>query len=106
MLAVRKCFVPKVSLCVSLTLSLTWITFTTSGLYGQLPSTRMLSIFPPGGQQGHSVDVTITGSDLEGVDQLHFTHPGITAVQKTQMVDGQDTPQPIAACVALPPLAT
>lgn len=96
MLAVRKCFVPKAFLCNSLAVSLTWITFTTSALYGQLPSTRVMSVFPPGGQQGHSVDVTITGSDLEGVDQLHFTHPGITAIQKTQMVDGKDTPQPIA----------
>ena len=88
MLAVRKCFVPKAFLCNSLAVSLTWITCTTSALFGQLPSTRVMSVFPPGGQQGHSVDVTITGSDLEGVDQLHFTHPGITAIQKTQMVDG------------------
>src|SRR5690606_29486521 len=41
------------------------------------------SLVPPGGKQGTSVEVTITGSDLDEASKLHFSHPGITAVQKT-----------------------
>src|SRR5438132_11499412 len=48
----------------------------------QLPAARLNSIFPSGGQQGQSFDVTIAGSDLDDVARLHFSHPRITAVQK------------------------
>lgn len=61
----------------------------------QLPQTRIYALFPPGGQVGTAFDVTITsGADLEEVSRLLFTHPGITATQKTQDVGGQS--QPIA----------
>ena len=49
-----------------------------------LPVARLFSVFPTGGKQGTTVDVTITGTDLEGVSKLHFSTPGITAVQKTR----------------------
>jgi len=48
----------------------------------QLPKARMNSIFPAGGQQGTSVDVTITGGDLDGSNALFFSHKGITVAQK------------------------
>jgi len=49
----------------------------------QLPQTRITSVFPPGGQQGTSVDLTVGGgTDLDELDQMVFLHPGITAVQK------------------------
>jgi len=48
----------------------------------QLPRARMNSIFPAGGQQGTSVDATITGGDLDGSKQLFFSHKDITAAQK------------------------
>ncbi|SVC24629.1 uncharacterized protein METZ01_LOCUS277483, partial [marine metagenome] len=48
----------------------------------QLPRARMTSIFPPGGQQGASVDVTIAGGDLDGSKQLFFSHKSITAAPK------------------------
>ena len=48
----------------------------------QLPRARITSIFPAGGQQGTSVDVTIAGGDLDGAKQLFFSHKGITAAQK------------------------
>ncbi len=48
-----------------------------------LPVARLYSIFPAGGKQGSTFDVTIAGADLEGVSKLHFSDPAITAVQKT-----------------------
>ena len=51
--------------------------------FAQLPQTRITSVFPPGGQQGATVDLTVGGgTDLDEVDQLVVGHPGITAVQK------------------------
>ena len=51
--------------------------------FAQLPQTRITSVFPPGGQQGTTVDLTVGGgTDLDEVDQLVIAHPGITAVQK------------------------
>ncbi len=47
-----------------------------------LPVARLFSIFPAGGKQGTTVDVTIAGADLEGVSKLYFSEPRITAVQK------------------------
>jgi len=49
----------------------------------QLPQTRITSVFPPGGQQGTAVDLTVGGgTDLDELDQMVFVHPGITAVPK------------------------
>ena len=65
-------------------------------LVAQLPVTRLYSVFPLGGKQGTTVDLTLTaGADLEGVHALRFTHPGITAVQKTQEEEGKEGPQPV-----------
>lgn len=65
-------------------------------LSAQLPVARLYSVFPLGAKHGATVDVTLTGgADLEGARALRFTHPGITAVQKTQMVQGKDEPQPV-----------
>ncbi len=51
--------------------------------FAQLPQTRITSVFPPGGQQGTTVDLTVGGgTDLDEVDQMVFAHPGITAVPK------------------------
>ncbi|MCA9013230.1 MAG: hypothetical protein KDB01_25945, partial [Planctomycetaceae bacterium] len=69
--------------------------------FAQLPQTRITSVFPPGGQQGTSVDVTIGGgTDLDEIDQMVFAHPGITAVQKT---DANGMPVPNAFLVTVSP---
>lgn len=44
-----------------------------------LPAPRLMTITPPGGKIGSSVEVTFTGTDLEEPEQLLFTHPGIKA---------------------------
>jgi hypothetical protein len=49
---------------------------------GQLPTAQLTSIFPAGGQQGSTVDLTIAGADLDDCSRLLFNHSGITAKQK------------------------
>lgn len=64
-----------------------------STAHAQLPATRLFAVFPPGGQAGTTVDVTITnGQELEEVGKLLFSHPGITAVPKTADVGGKPEP--------------
>jgi len=53
-----------------------------------LPLPRLLSIMPMGGTAGSTVEVTITGDNLEDVQQLVFQQPGIVAVSK-QDANGQ-----------------
>lgn len=66
----------------------------TGMLSAQLPQARLFSISPAGGQQGTTVDVSLSnGADLEESRELLFSHPGIKAAVKTQEVDGK--PQPI-----------
>ncbi|MEZ6141804.1 MAG: PPC domain-containing protein [Zavarzinella sp.] len=45
-----------------------------------LPSARLETIFPMGGKAGSTIEsVIITGQDLDDVDRLVFSHPGIKA---------------------------
>ncbi len=60
----------------------------------QLPIARLFSVFPTGGKQGTSVEVVITGSDLEDVQQLYFDHAGIKSEPVTEMKDGKAVPVP------------
>src|SRR5207302_1774620 len=46
---------------------------------GSLPKPTLLTVFPPGGQAGTAVEVTLTGQDLENPEGLHFSHPGLKA---------------------------
>lgn len=51
----------------------------------QLPQTKLLALFPTGGQAGTTVEVTVTsGADLERLESLVFDHPGISCVPKRQ----------------------
>jgi hypothetical protein len=62
----------------------------------QLPTAKLFSIYPSGGKQGTTVEVTITGGDLEEVNQLYFDHPGIKAELVQEMKDGKPVPVPAA----------
>ena len=44
----------------------------------QLPQPKLFTVFPPGAKTGASVDVAVTGAELDEA-QLRFNHPGITA---------------------------
>lgn len=48
----------------------------------QLPVARLTSVFPLGMARSSSVEVTVTGQDLDGLKGLHFSHPGLTSVPK------------------------
>ncbi len=64
-----------------------------SSVSAQLPNTRLFAVFPPGGQAGTAMDLTITsGLELEEVGRLLFNHSGIVAAPKVQDVGGKPTP--------------
>lgn len=68
-----------VAVCVAATFCLTG-----SISQAQLPQTRLLAVFPQGAQSGQAVDVTVAnGTDLDELDRMTFTHPGITAKLKS-----------------------
>lgn len=71
-------------------------------LEAQVPQTTLTAVFPPGGQQGQTVEVTVVGSDLDDVDRMIFSHPGITATQKTQESAGQQVPVANTFLVTIP----
>ena len=49
----------------------------------ELPVPLLNSVTPMGGKIGTETEVTIAGTDLDEVDALHFSHPGITATLKS-----------------------
>jgi len=53
----------------------------------QLPHARLDSIFPPGGQRGTNVDVTVSGADLDEGRELVFSHPKLVAWPKRTPAD-------------------
>ena len=48
-----------------------------AGASAQLPGGKLNYIFPPSGQAGSSLEVTVTGRDLNAAESLSFSHPGI-----------------------------
>ncbi len=91
--------------CVTLAVALSGLALLPAGALGQgqsLPVARLFSIFPAGGKQGTTFEVTLGGVDLEGVSKLYFSAPGITAVQKTAPPGlGENGPQPVAGQFAI-----
>lgn len=67
-------------LCCSLSLLATHV-------WAQLPVPALNSVYPPGGKQGATVDVTVAGANLDDGERLVFSHPGITAQPKMSPVD-------------------
>ena len=45
-----------------------------------LPLPRLLTLMPMGGQAGTTVEVTLTGENIESVTEMLFSTPKITAV--------------------------
>lgn len=45
----------------------------------QLPTARLDGLFPRGGRIGSEVEIALEGTDLEGVKELLFDHPGLKA---------------------------
>ena len=62
---------------------ITLATFISTAAFAELPVITLTSIFPPGGQAGTEVEVTVTGAELDGANALFFSVPGITAKPTT-----------------------
>lgn len=71
------------------------LSFCTTAI-AQLPTTQLRSLSPPGAQRATTVEVRVQGSDLEGVDRLFFSHPGITAEQVMSKGDDLRSARPVA----------
>ncbi len=64
--------------------------------WGQIPATQLTAVFPPGGKAGAALDVNMSGTELGEVHALSFSHPGISAVQKTAAAGRFDkAPKPL-----------
>lgn len=82
--------------CARLLLGLCAIFAVPACAMGQLPATRLGGIFPGGATAGTSVDLTLSGEDLDDVDQLQFNHPGITGTRKlAEPTPFDEGPQPV-----------
>jgi hypothetical protein len=64
-------------------MSLVVAAFAAGPVRGEFPRPRLGSLCPPGGKAGTSVEVSLGGGDLDEVDRLLFSHPGITAAPAT-----------------------
>lgn len=60
------------------TAAVLWL-IATPPAWAQLPFLRLMTAFPLGGKQASAVQVTVTGNNMDGVDRLFFSHPGITS---------------------------
>lgn len=67
-----------------------------SSAWGQLPATDLRSVWPTGGTQGGTVEVAVAGGEnLDEIESLWFSHPGIQATLLTsEPLPLDDTPQP------------
>ena len=50
--------------------------------WAQLPTPVLSSVFPPGGKIGATLDITVSGSDIDDLESMAFSHPGIKATLK------------------------
>lgn len=68
-----------------------------SGVRAELPEPLLTVISPHGGRQGETVDVTLSGSDLDEVTAMVFSHPGITATPvMAEPTEFDPEPRPVA----------
>jgi hypothetical protein len=92
----RHLFIPTLGVAVSV-----WFAAASPTLAQQvtLPLPRLLTVMPMGAQAGGSVEVTITGENLEDVTSLQFSSPQITARPVTG-ADGTPVPNKFLVSVA------
>src|SRR5262249_2386210 len=57
---------------------------------GAQPTPRLLTVMPPGGKVGTTVEVTVGGTDLDEPENLLFSHAGI----KAEPIIPPDPPKP------------
>lgn len=68
----------------------------------QIPATQLTSIFPPGAKQGSTLEVTVSGTDMDDLEKLLFSHPGLAAAPKMSApTDFEPTPKPVPGVFTL-----
>jgi len=65
-------------------------------LAAQYPTAQLNSVYPFGGKAGTTVEVVIAGTDLDEVNELICSHPGIAIVPKLVPAVAGKPPQPVA----------
>src|SRR5438105_11508830 len=51
-------------------------------LHAELPLARLFTVFPPGARAGGTVEVSVSGADLDGPVQLLFSNTNLSSVPK------------------------
>ncbi|MBU6399293.1 MAG: hypothetical protein KGS61_03160 [Verrucomicrobia bacterium] len=59
-------------------------------LHAELPLARLDTVVPAGGRQGTTVEVRVTGADLDEAQEIYFSGPGISATRKPSPDGGAD----------------
>ena len=62
------------------------IALSATPLYAQLPATRLDGVFPAGAVPGSLFELTISGTNLDNVDRLVFSHEGISFADRKSVV--------------------
>jgi len=78
----------------------------TGAARADFPRATLSALQPSGGKQGSQVTVTVLGGDLDDLERLVFSHPGITAVPATTPpteFDPQPKPIPRTMVVTIAP---
>ncbi|HKS38745.1 MAG TPA: hypothetical protein VJW76_16240, partial [Verrucomicrobiae bacterium] len=69
-------------------------------IFAQLPVARLSAVFPPGGKAGTTVEVSLTGSDLDDATQVLFSHSNIVSKPKLLEATGKADPNGFSIDVA------
>ncbi|MDA1229760.1 MAG: hypothetical protein O2856_03210 [Planctomycetota bacterium] len=65
-------------------------------LFAQLPATRLDGVFPAGAAPSAVFELTVSGTNLDDVDRLLFSHEGITFTRKmAEATPFDEGPQPV-----------
>jgi hypothetical protein len=67
--------------------------------FAQLPTARLLTIFPPGARVGSTSEVVVAGTDLDEASAVVFSHVDITARAKTNETTGLSEPNTFIVAV-------
>lgn len=89
----------KLAFASSLCLALVGLNTTLVAQSVCLPAPRLLTTMPMGGTSGSTVEITISGENLEEADELIFSDSRITAVHKIN-ADGQREPNKYLVSIA------
>ncbi len=82
---------------VTAVLMTAWIFSCGSAAVAELPEPLLTTIAPPGGRQGESVEVTLTGESLDDLTTMVFSHPGISATPvMAPATEFDPEPRPVA----------